>query len=493
LALGLAHVIIRESLYDRGFVENHAFGFENWSDFTGKTYRGFKHLVLTKYKPAAVARITGLSAEKIVKLARAFARAKRPLAVWGRGKGTASGSLYECMAVHALNALVGNINKPGGVSTRPQVATEKWPKAYQDATALRSSEMPRIDGASTGRYPLPRYLPDRWPQVINGGKNGAIQALLVHEADPYYTTLDSATVAKAFEDIPFVVSFSSYIDETAHHADLILPNHHYLERWEDFQTPIGMQEPTLGLLRPVVSPQFETRHVGDVLMSIAKGLGGPVADAFPWEDYETLLQETLGGKWDALEEVGYVVEDGYEPPAWNNAFGTPSGKFEFYVTSLDQAGMKTRTGLDYLPHYRPVEPEGDPGAYPLLLIPAELMRLANGAIGNPPFCTKTLEENELKRNDVFVEVNPKTAADRGLSECRYAILETPKGRAKVLVHLQEGIMPGVVAIPKGLGHTAYDNYLAGKGVNANSLIGVVEDPVSGLSATWGIRAKLTSV
>ena len=79
-----------------------------------------------------------------------------------------------------------------------------------------------------------------------------------------------------------------------------------------------------------------------------------------------------------------------------------------------------------------------------------------------------------------------------------------------MVHLSHGIMPGVVAIPKGLGHEGYDEpseskkheylglgakgkFLAGKGVNANSLMGVVEDPVSGLCATWGIRAKLTRV
>ncbi|MBW2266044.1 MAG: hypothetical protein JRF28_07770 [Deltaproteobacteria bacterium] len=73
------------------------------------------------------------------------------------------------------------------------------------------------------------------------------------------------------------------------------------------------------------------------------------------------------------------------------------------------------------------------------------------------------------------------------------MLETYRGKAKVLIHLSEGIMPGLVGIPKGLGHTGYDDYLAGKGVNANSFMGVVEDPVSGLSATWGIRAKLTSV
>jgi anaerobic selenocysteine-containing dehydrogenase len=493
LALGLAHVIVRESLYDSNFIDNHAFGFEDWRGSGDKTYIGFKRLVLTEYSPEAVSGITGLSATEIVKLARAFARAKRPLAVWGRGKGTVSGSLYECMAVHALNALVGNINKPGGVSTRPQVATQAWPAVSQDSTATTSSQKPRIDGAGTGRYPLTRHLPDRWPQVINGGKAGSIEALLVHNADPYFTTLDSAAVAKAFDRIPFVVSFSTYMDETAYHADLILPNHHYLERLEDIPTPIGLQKPILGLRRPVVSPQFDTRNTGDVVITIAKSLGGSVADAFPWEDYEAVLKETIGDKWDTLEEAGYIEDSGYKPPAWENAFGTPSGKFEFYITAFDQTGMKMSKDVDYLPHYKPVQPEGNPATYPLIMIPTELMRLANGAVGNPPFCTKTLEETELKRNDLFVEVNPRTAAEYGLTEGHHAMLETPKGKAKVLVHLFEGIMPGIVGIPKGLGHAAYDDYLAGKGVNANSLMGVVEDPITGLSANWGVRAKLTRV
>ena len=491
LALGLAHVIIKEGLYDSNFIDKHAFGFEDCDDFTGKTCMGFKRLVLNTYSPQAVSRITGIAASKIVSLALAFAKAKHPLAVWGRGKGTASGSLYECMAVHALNALVGNINKPGGVSARPQLATRQWPDVPQDNVAMAGNRMPRIDGAGSGQYPLTRYLPDRLPQIINGQKDGAIKALLVHEADPYYTTLDSAAVAEAFARIPFVVSFSTYFDETANQADLILPNHHYLERWEDCPTPVGMSTPVLGLLRPAVSPQFNTRHVGDVIMDIGRGLGGPLKDAFPSESYEALLEDAMGDKWDTLKEAGYVEEKGYEPPAWGKAFQTASRKFEFYVTAFDQAGMKMSKDQDYLPHYEPVEPEGDPAAYPLTLIPTELMRLADGAIGNPPFCIKTLEETELKGDELFVEINPQTAGDHGLSQGQSAMLETPRGKAKVLVHLFEGMMPGVIGIPKGLGHKAYDDYLAGKGVNANSLMGVVEDPVSGLCATWGIRAKLT--
>jgi len=493
LALGLAHVIIRESLYNIYFIRNHTSGFEDWTDSAGKTHMGFKRLVLTEYTPDAVSRTTGIAAKKIVKLARAFARARHPLAVWGRGKGSVSGSLYECMAVHALNALVGNINKSGGVSVRPEIATHTWPRVYQDATALAGFSRSRIDGANTNRYPLTKYLPDRWPQIISRKKAGTIQALFVHDADPYYTTLDTSAVAKAFERIPFVVSFSSYLDETAFHSDLILPNHHYLERWEDLPTPIGLQKPILSLLRPVVPPQFDTRHVGDVLMTIARNLGGAVANAFPWRNYKALLQETMGDKWSTIKKTGYVEEADYQPPIWKDAFATRSRKFEFYITALNRAGMKRNKDLDYLPHYEPITPEGDSETYPLTLIPYELIRLADGAIGNPPFCTKAVEMTELKGNDIFVEVNPKTAGDYGLAEGRYAMLETLKGKAKVLVHLSEGIMPGLVGMPKGLGHAGYDGYLAGKGVNVNSLMGVVEDPISGLCATWGIQAKLASV
>jgi hypothetical protein len=45
-------------------------------------------------------------------------------------------------------------------------------------------------------------------------------------------------------------------------------------------------------------------------------------------------------------------------------------------------------------------------------------------------------------------------------------------------------------MPRGLGHTAYDKFLAAKGVNINDLIGPLEDPATGWDAAWGIRASL---
>lgn len=460
LALGLAHVIIKEGLYDSAFVTNQTAGFS-----------AFRNLVMDGFAPQDVSETTGIETDKITALARSFAKAKHPLALWGRGKGTVSGSMHECLAVYALNALVGNLNRRGGVWARPELGIERWPGVTQDAVARRGNAMPRLDGAGTAQFPLTRYRPDELPRIVKENP-GAIQVLLVHEADPCFTSMQSDVLVEAFEQIPFVVSFSTYFDETASRAHLILPNDHYLERWEDVPTPIGLPRAVLGMRKPVVERQFDTRHAGDTVLALAAGLGGSVAASFPWDSYENLLESTMGAYWDRLSATGYVARSQNTPATYANA----SGKFEFYAEG-----------------YAPVEAEGDSATYPLTLVPVELMRLPDAAVGSPPFCTKTLEVTELKGNDLFVQVNPKTSLDYGLAEGRYARLETPRGSAKVLVHLSEGIMPGVVGMPKGLGHSGYDEYLAGKGVNANSLMGVVHDPVSGLCATWGVRARLTSV
>ena len=144
-----------------------------------------------------------------------------------------------------------------------------------------------------------------------------------------------------------------------------------------------------------------------------------------------------------------------------------------------------------LADYRPVVAPGDESFYPLLLVAYDSMRLASGYVGSPPFLVKSLEDTVLKGNDVLVEINPATARKLGLADGRYANLETPKGKAKVKIYHFDGIMPGLIALPRGLGHTAYDKFLAGKGINYNALSEPVEDPATGFDAAWGIRAKLS--
>ncbi len=467
MALGIAHVIFKEGLYHREFVERSSTGFDEWK------------ASLERFSPADAAQLTGTHVETIVSLAREFAGARRPVAICGRGGGRTPGSLQYFLAVHRLNALVGSINREGGMLAVPVPEYINWPELQIDETASSGMQQARVDKAQGGQNAQARYLLNRLPEAVNAGPESPIRMLFVSEANPLYTMADTPAVVKAFEKIPLVVSFSSYMDETTAMADLVLPNHMYLERYEDVPFARGFPGQIVGLTRPVIDPLYDTRHTGDLIIQLAQEMGDTLAEAFPWEDYHQCLGESLTD-FESLYKKGYRLYG--QAPGWKGAgaFETDSAKFEF-----------SNSVLETMSEYLPVPAPGDESFYQLVLIPYDNLRLSSGYIGSPPFLVKALEDTILKGDDVLVEVNPATAEKLGLSNGQYATLSTPVGEAKVKVHHFEGIMPGVIAMPRGLGHLGDNRYLDGKGINFNSLYAVVEDPATGLDAGWGIRAKLS--
>jgi anaerobic selenocysteine-containing dehydrogenase len=468
LALSLAGVIVKESLYNADFVNAQSSGFDSW-----------QRVLLENFDTERAAKMTGVDPSTISKLARDFAGARKPLAVCGRGKGQTPGSLKEVMAVHALNALVGGIDRQGGVRAVPEPDYIDWPEPEMDAVAAAGMQQGRVDQAGGSQYPHARYLLNRLPEAVNSSADSPIQVLFVSDANPSYSLPNSKAFADAIKKIPMVVSFSSYLGETAELADFILPSPSYLEQYEDRPVAAGYPLPIVNLTRPVVEPLFNTRSVGDVVIELARSLGGTVAAAFPWEDYQTCLKETLGDKWTVLNEKGYWADEKLGSGGQPVTFETKSSRFEF-----------TNAEIDAMSRFAPIEPEGDKAAFPLVLIPYDTMQLWNGYIGDPPFVIKIVPDTVLKNNDVLIEVNPATASQLNLQDGQTVNLTTPRGSARVRVHLFEGIMPGVVALPTGLGHTAYGKFLAGKGANVNALIGSIEDATTGYEAVWGIRAKL---
>jgi menaquinone reductase, molybdopterin-binding-like subunit len=225
----------------------------------------------------------------------------------------------------------------------------------------------------------------------------------------------------------------------------------------------------------VEKPVFNTRHTGDVVIQIAKAVGGTVAGAFKWESHEACLQATLGRKWRTLNNEGYILNARFTP----GPFETKSKKLEF-----------TNAAIAALPAYAAAKAPGEEAAFPLTLVPYDSNRLTTGAVGPAPFMMKSVEDTILTANSVRVEINPATAKELGLADGDAAVIAPPKGSAPVKVYLFDGIMPGLVAMVRGLGHSAYDKFLSGKGVNVNALMSPVEDPGTGLEAAWGVRAKL---
>ncbi len=461
LALGLAHVILSESLFHRPFTDNFSDGFESC-----------KQAILSQFHPDRVAESTGIPAETIRSLGRAFAGAKHPIAICGRGQGHVPGSFQETAAVYLLNALVGNIGQKGGVWAMPEPEYVNWPEVEMDSVAANAMQQTRMDGAGGEHYPDARYLLTRLPEMINAGIGDGVQVLFISGANPAYTLPGSQAARKALARIPFKVSFSTHMDETAEMADMILPNHCFLERYEDVPVTSGLTKPMVNLAVPVLQPLYDTKHVGDVIIALARSLGGNIAAAFPWKNYQACLKKTLGDRWAHLTEETYWVDNNYRPTQWQDGFETATGKFIF-----PDAKRLNRS---------PLAAQGD-----LTLIACDSMCLSSGSVGTPPFLIKTVPDTVLKDLYMVVEMNPKTAAALQLKEGSNAVLSTQRGAARVKVHFSEGIMPGLVAMQRGLGHSAYDKYLAGKGVNINELMGPVDDPDSGYDAAWGISASLT--
>ena len=80
------------------------------------------------------------------------------------------------------------------------------------------------------------------------------------------------TMAEALRKVPFVVSFASVLDESAAHADVILPASTFLEMWgDDFMEGTGYAG--VSLRQPVVEPVHDTRDPGDVLLQSGRSPG----------------------------------------------------------------------------------------------------------------------------------------------------------------------------------------------------------------------------
>ncbi len=441
LAMGMCAVILKKNLFDATAAAKFKGGFSKLAA-----------MLQNDFSLSKISEITTVKEADIEEMANLFAKAKMPVAVFGKGRGDGAQSLKEFIAVHTLNCLVGSINKKGGALIQPVKEYLKFSEESMDAIAKEGIAKPKFGP----------YVHDLL-EKINASSQPVVEALFVCQTNPCYALHDTKTVKKAFGKIPFIVSFSSFMDETAKAADIVLPLHTFIERLEDIPSGAGLSKMVIGLSKPVVKPVFNTKHPGDILLSIAKGLDDSVAKNFEWNSYDDCLKAVTSGIWNPLSKKGHVIL----------ADGVPQITPEIDLTFL-------------VGNPASVQASGDGE---LMLIPIDNMRLPSSAPAASPFSIKTVSDEVLKGKDTVVEINPKTAA--GLKNYDYAILTTPVGTAKVMVHLNEGMMPGVIGMAKGLGHTFDNKYVSNKGVNINELISPVIEPGSGLDAAFGIKVKIS--
>ena len=456
LALSLANSLIQTGLVSPEAAASP--GFEELKGF------------LAQYGQAKAEKITGVAKDKIEAAAQAFGRTPAAVALSGQGHGNRPEPLDLAWAALVLNALKGNIGRPGGLFFTP------------DPPGL---EIQGADGPAADPLHLAR-------ETAAGQRK--LKALLLFESNPLFTGPEPRTFDRALDKVPLVVSFSSFWDETTLKSDLVLPDHTYLERWDDTETPLGLPYQSVSLAKPIFGPKYDTRAAGEVIIELAKLMGHelPVGS----------MEEAIRLRVAALQQTGQGLA-GTDPPGPEEIMaagpGQGFGSAEEAFEAVAESGIWYRPGRGEAPggpsfSQRPkvgsIEPEGDHHHYPLELAVFDTARVATGFYANPPFVTKIIEDDFLLKKDVLVNIHPTTAHDLHLKEEAEAILETEVGQGRVRVHLTEAARPGVVFLPAGLGHQAFDPTIKDKGINAALMVKPLEDPNGGRPLTFLARARL---
>jgi len=518
LALGLIYVIIKENQHDHIFIEEHTTGFEE-----------FAEMGLNEYSPETVSGLTGVPIETIYRLARELAGNRPSIAAAGQGLGIGTNAMYAVTAINALNAVLGSIDTEGGVLRQRYPAFTEWPAAAK-------LEMPRLDGAGGPEYPLAQSALGSLPGHILGDDPYPVKALFMYDANPVFDNMGAGRWKEALEKIPFVVSFSSFIDESAEYADLLLPDHTYLERMADVIPPAGMGQAMVGIGDAVIPPLYNTRHTGDVLLQVAQKLGGNTAEALPWKTFENVLKYRFEGVyaadkgsiqansfdefWAELLKRGVWEGTRYPYEQWDEALTTPSGTFEFKMTQLaatfnaltnseteEEAVLSARSAdllaahgvlaapeMALLPHFEPPAVAGDANKFPLQLVPYLVLPYAGHRAPNSPRLWNIYGVLAREAWGNWAGLNTETARQFGINDNDTILVESPEGKIQLKARIFEGAMPDTVAIPLGGGHTAGGRWGSLiRGANPAEIVVPQSDPLAGSAAWLGTRVKVSNI
>jgi anaerobic selenocysteine-containing dehydrogenase len=363
LALGLMHIIIGEKLHDAEYVANYTNGFDVLADRA------------REYPPERVEALTGIPREDVVTLAREYA-ITRPAAIrlnYGIQRSDRGGAATRAIA--ALPALVGSWREVGGGL---QLSTSQ---AFRlNKTGL---EMPELQQ----RSPLGREA-----RIVNMSELGKaltklnaprVLAMVVYNSNPASIAPNQNLVLAGMrrEDL-FTVVLEQFQNDTADHADILLPSTTFLEHTDLY---LAYGHYYLQLARPALPAPGETKSNVEVFRLLAERMGFEEACFQDSEDdmIRTLLDSAhpflQGITLDRLEREHSVrlnVAPGTEPflPFAHGGFGTISGKCEFGAEMLDyQPPVESRLGAAELR-----------ARFPLELISSKSHDSMNSTFGNEP-------------------------------------------------------------------------------------------------------------
>ena len=443
-ALAMIHVIIYENLYDKEYVENLTYGFEELK------------AAVQDYTPEWASAICEVPAETIARIAREFATTKP--AVIAHHKRDAGGPNYvnswhlnRCYII--LDALVGSLDRPGGHILDRKPHLPGLGDVFDLPPYADTIKGPRIDGL------------EKFPILYALGK-GSFSTLAegILSQDPYPVKAavvwkhnllafpNPARLAEALKTLDFIAVSDILPSEMVQFADVVLPDNTYFEGSGLNPRKYHAMYPQVAL-REALPAVHDTKSFGSVAVALLRKMG-----------LDEYAPEGMGGKaimQAQLEELGTTVDEikaaggmwGEEKPLKpKTEFGTPSKKIELYSTVLEE------NGYDPVPRW--VEPRAVlSDEYPFHLL-----------IYRKPFERMTQSQNDPVFREIWPEnhaiINCCKAEEMGIADGDEVYVESATGKIKLKAKLSKAIRPDCVAVDHGFGHWS-SGYSVAQGVGAN--------------------------
>ena len=425
LALSMMYVLVTEGLHNQSWLDAHTVGWQHL----------FERIM--QFLPERAAHITGVDAETIRQLARAYATTTPALlrVTDGINRHTNGGQTVRTLA--SLPALTGQYGIPGGGL---MYSTSDWLRWDAEAVAHRT------DAACP---PAPRTLNmNRLGAILTGEADPPVYSLYVYNANPAASAPNAGKIVAGLQrDDLFTVVHDLFETETARYADIILPATSQLEH-VDMHKPYGHL--SLQYNTPAIEPRGEARSNWDVFRTLAASLGFDE----PWlrEDAQTVIRGVLAAtalknplladiSLERLQAEGTVplpIPPEARVPFADGVFRTPSGKVEFYS---EQAAAK---GYDPVPGWEP-EAESHIGKHGRLLNDERLSLICPAA---HHFMSSTFGNHERlvkKESAPTLRIHPQDAEARGIQSGQMVRVWNERGWCRLVAEVTEDVLPGVVA------------------------------------------------
>jgi len=446
LLLAWMHVIVKERLYDRDYIEQYSTGLDKLeAHLADKTPEwAYTH---TTIRPRVIRETARLMA----------GAAPASLVHPGRHVTWYGDDTQRSRAIAILNALLGSWGRKGGFCFPSKTKLASFPHESHPYPDVLPADMPRETMYPFADGALASGICDA---SIPGTAGYDIKGWIVYGTNLIQALPNPENTIKAIQELDFMVAVDVLPAEITGWADVVLPESTYLERMDELHAP-AYRTPFVALRQPVVEPMFDSKPGWWMAKELGKRL--ELEDCFPWKDSEEYIRERVqqsGLDYETLAREGVIlgkeepafIEDGIVP-----SFDTPSGKIELYSEQLAEAGF------DPVPSYTPPE-EPPPGSFRLLFGRAPTHTF--GRTTNNRFLSSVYDENEIW-------VNARMAEEMGLTDREKVVLINQDGVRSEPISLKatQRIRPDCVYMVHGYGHDAKGlTFARGRGASDSRLV-----------------------